>query len=87
MHLVPWPDEVIALNKELASGLHPQLEKQLQDLAGEDNFVERFATICAYCEIHLDGMYSSDDMLTIIREFVLKRLEQLREAPPAITVQ
>jgi hypothetical protein len=78
MHYEYWPECVIELNKELASGLHEELEKQLR---GVDDFIERFATICAYCEIALDGMYTSDQMLAMIEALVLPRLVKKRINP------
>jgi transcription elongation factor GreA-like protein len=76
-HYEYWPEEVIELNKELSSGYHKELEEKLQ---GVDDFIERYATIAAYCEIALDGMYTSDQMLEIVK-VMIPRLRELRRRP------
>lgn len=74
-----WPEEIIELNKELASGYHRELEEQLKEVGShESQWVERFATIAAYCEVALDGMYSSDQIVAICR-VLLPRLMELRK--------
>lgn len=78
LELSLWPEEIIQLNKELATGLHPKLEKQL---AGMDDFIERFATIAAYCDVALDGMYTSDQMVAMVGVVFLSKLETKRENP------
>lgn len=78
MHYEYWPEEIIELNRELATGLHPQLEKRLE---GQDDFIERFATIAAYCDVALDGMYTSDEMVAMTGTFLIPRLKQRRENP------
>lgn len=77
MHLEYWPEEIIELNRELASGYHKELEEALK---GVDDFIERFATIAAYCEVALDGMYSSDQMVEICK-VLIPRLRELRKRP------
>lgn len=79
LELAFWPDEIIALNQELASGLHPQLERELAKLPDAD-FVSRFAEIGSYCEIALDGTYSSDQICELSK-IMLLRLHELRERP------
>jgi hypothetical protein len=75
---VLYPEEIIALNEELATGYHPKLEEQL---AGQDDFIERFATIATYCDVALDGMYSSDQMVAMVGAVFLDRLVRRRENP------
>lgn len=82
MHLQLLPEPLIELNKELATGLHPKLEKDLAAIGGSDDaFIERFATIAAYCGVALDGMYTSDQMVAMVEMFFLPRLVGKRENP------
>lgn len=81
MHLEFHPDQIIELNKELATGYHPRLAKELAAIPGDANFIERFATIAAYCEVALDGYYTSNEMLAMIEGFFLPRLLKKRENP------
>lgn len=79
LELTLWPDEIIEMNRELASGLHPELEETLSKLNGGDNgWIERFATIAAYCEVALDGLYDSNQIVGICR-VLLPRLRELRK--------
>lgn len=78
MHIEMWPEEIIALNKELATGYHPELEDRLR---GMDDFVERFGTIAAYCDVALDGVYTSDQMVAMVGAVFLDRLEKRRINP------
>lgn len=80
-----WPEEVIALNKELSSGLHYKLEAIMHDLPEHITFAERIGHIAAYCELVLDGMYSADDIAGICGE-LCKRLEGKREKNPGLTI-
>lgn len=82
MYLQLLPEPLIELNKELATGLHPRLEKELAAVGGSDDaFIERFATIAAYCEVALDGLYTSDQMVAMVQEFFLPRMLKKRENP------
>lgn len=78
MHIEMWPEEIIALNKELATGYHPELEDRLR---GMNDFVERFGTIAAYCDVALDGVYTSDQMVAMVGAVFLDRLEKRRINP------
>lgn len=78
-----WPEQIIELNKELATGYHPQLESQL---TGMNDFIERFATIAAYCEVALDGMYTSDQMVAMVGMFFIPRLQKKRERPDSLII-
>jgi hypothetical protein len=78
------PEGYIALNKELATGLHPKLEASFvrTELPIEDVDM-RLSLICAYCGVLLDGTYTLEERDKLC--FVLAgRLEALREAPAGI---
>lgn len=81
-----FPEGFIALNRELATGLHPKLEVLLA--AQPVNEVDiRLAQIASYCQVVLDGSYSlaERDKLCFI---LAGRLEVLRELPsPQIVLQ
>lgn len=79
INMALWPEEVIAINRELASGLHKELEEKLATIHDGD-WIERFATIAAYCEVALDGMYTSDQICELCK-ILLPRLMELRERP------
>jgi len=75
------PEGYIALNRELAIGLHPKLEKLLASSPVNETD-EKLAKIAAYCSVVLDGMYSLAERDKLC--FVLAgRLEVLRELPEA----
>lgn len=79
LEIVLWPEEVIELNRELSSGYHPELEEQLARVGShESQWIERFGTIAAYCEVALDGLYDSDQIIAICR-VLLPRLRELRK--------
>ena len=77
--LVYFPEEVIALNKELATGLHPQLEEQMRGMY-MDEFPEKLGIIAAHCGILLDGDYTSDDIVTLTG-VLAEKLVAKRERP------
>jgi len=80
-----FPEGYIALNKELASGLHPKLEVLLNKHPVNEVDI-RLAEIASYCMVLLDGTYTiaERDKLCFI---LAGRLEVLREAPSGIIVQ
>lgn len=80
-----FPEGYIALNKELATGLHPKLEKLLANHPADETDI-KLAEIASYCSIALDATYTlaERDKLCFI---LAGRLEVLRELPPAQTVQ
>jgi hypothetical protein len=80
LEIVMFPEEVIQLNRELATGLHPKLEKILSEVQGDYDFVERIAHIAAYCELILDSMYDGDELAKLC-EVLRKRLVDKRERP------
>lgn len=82
MEIVMFPDEVIQLNKELATPYHPELVAILHKLPSNVSFQERLGHIAAYCDLVLDGMYSPDDIAGICDELA-NRLYLKRKAPEA----
>ena len=82
MNIVLLPDEIIALNAELATEYHPTLAKKLESIGGaEEEFIERFATIAAHVGVALDGLYTPNEMLGMIHQHILPRLIRARENP------
>jgi hypothetical protein len=78
-----FPEGYIALNRELATGLHPKLEKLLATVPDANDVDIRLAHIASYCEIMLDATYTlaERDKLCYV---LAGRLEALREAPAGI---
>lgn len=78
-----WPEELIALNQELASGLHPDLQAYLVENVGpgyghENLLIERLAAIAAYAGVALDGLYDSDQIL-VICTVITAKLKTMRK--------
>lgn len=73
------PEGYQALNKELATGLHPKLEKILQ-AQDADEIDIKLANICTYCLVAVDGIYdlAQRDQLCFT---LAGRLEAMRELP------
>lgn len=84
IEIVMFPDEIIELNRELASGYHPELAKQLID--GSVSWEERFATIAAYCDVAMDGMYSVETLCEVVEKELLPRLRRRRVNPNATII-
>lgn len=81
-----FPEGYIALNKELATGLHPKLEKLLANHPADETDI-KLAEIANYCLIALDATYTlaERDKLCFI---LAGRLEALRELPsPQVIIQ
>lgn len=80
-----FPEGYIALNKELATGLHPKLEKLLANHPADDVDV-KLSEIALYCAVVLDATYTlaERDKLCFI---LAGRLEAMREMPSNIVVQ
>lgn len=78
--IVQWPEEIIALNKELATGLHPKLEVILNEYPGED-WATKFGKIAAYCDMAMDGMYEVSQLCEVVEQEMLPRLRNRRENP------
>lgn len=85
VQIVEWPAEIIELNRELANGLHPKLQKILHDLHSSTSFPERIAHIAAYCDMVLDGMYSIEQISELC-EKLIPRLQAKRERPGGILI-
>ena len=79
-----FPEGYIALNKELASGLHPKLVERLANHPNDEVDI-KLSEIAVYCEIVLDGTYdiASRDKLCFI---LAGRLSKLREVPSGIVL-
>jgi hypothetical protein len=79
MRFEMFPEGYQALNRELATGLHPKLEKLLANHRADDVDV-KLAEIASYCQVILDGTYTlaERDKLCFI---LAGRLEVLREIP------
>ena len=76
-----FPEGYIALNKELATGLHPKLEVLLTAQPVDEVDI-RLAAISTYCGIALDGEYTVGERDKLC--FILAgRLETLRDIPSA----
>ncbi len=79
-----FPEGIIALQKELATGLHPQLEKLLANHPVNEWEI-KLAEIAAYCGVLLNDTYHPEDLNKL--GFILAgRLEVLREIAPAQTI-
>jgi hypothetical protein len=78
------PEGYIALNKELATGLHSKLQKLLLNHYVDDIDI-KLSEIAMYCGVVLDGTYTlaERDKLCFI---LAGRLEVLREIPTGIIV-
>jgi hypothetical protein len=77
--IVEYPEEVIALNKELASGLHEDLEKHLAKNPTDDIW-ERLARVAAYCNIEVDGHFTSEEICDLC-ELCRVKLIDMRKRP------
>ena len=78
MNIQEFPEEVIALNKELATPYHPVLQKLMYALDPATSFAERLAHIAAYCGVIVDGMYDSDQIVNlcgILRDKLIAKRE------------
>lgn len=79
-----FPEGYIALNRELATGLHKKLEKLLEVHPVEETDI-RLAEIASYCSVVLDGTYTIGERDKLC--FILAgRLEALREMPVNVSV-
>ena len=79
-----FPDGVIALNKELASGYHGALMQKLDNHPSAETEI-RLAEIASHCSVVLNGVYGPaqiDELAAILAG----RLEVLRELAPTIYV-
>jgi hypothetical protein len=62
-----WPEEIIALNQELASGLHPKLEafstNTLMKIGPSSSVRLQHIAICA-----MDGMYEVEQLCEVVEK-------------------
>lgn len=72
-----FPDGIIALNRELASGYHPTLARKLANHPADEVEV-RLAEIAQHCSVALDGIYGSEQ-IDELSAILAGRLEVLRE--------
>lgn len=72
-----FPEGFIALQKELATGLHPKLEKLLANHPADELDI-RIAEIASYCQVALDGAYTIEERSNLC-SILVGRLELLRE--------
>jgi len=81
---VMFPEGVIALNKELATGLHNALATKLANHPVGEVEV-RLAEIAAHCSVVLDGVYGPEQISELCA-ILAGRLELLREVAPPQTI-
>lgn len=80
-----FPEGIIALQKELASGYHPTLAQKLANHRTEDWEI-KLAEIASHCSVILNDTYQVEDLDKL--GFILAgRLEVLREVIPAQIIQ
>lgn len=72
-----FPDEYIALNRELRTQNHPLLQETLARICAEDVDM-KLAHIASYCEVVMDGDYTLDDRLKLCT-ILTQKLILLRE--------
>ena len=77
-----FPEEYVALNRELASGLHPRLTPILAK-THPDDIDMRIAHTASYCSVMLDGTYTLEDRIKLCH-ILTEKLVLLRERPPTI---
>lgn len=82
--VVMLPEGLIALIKEVHSGLHPRLEKLLNSPEVVDLPIT-IAEIATYCQVVLDSRYTQAELDKLC--FILAgRLEAMRELPGGMIV-
>ena len=80
-----FTEGMILLNQELATGLHPKLEKLLANHPPNEWEI-RIAEIASYCGVVLDDVYTKEDF-NKLGAILAGRLEVLRELPPAEVIK
>lgn len=78
---VMFPDEMLELQSEIKH--HPILMEALKELQGY-NFSFQLAAVATYCDVLLDGDYSTQDILKIAER--LTRKLQDKRAGHVITI-
>ena len=74
-HLNIFPDEIIALNREVVN--HPKLQERLAN-HGMAEWEIKLAEIALYCEVIVDGDYMPEQMVHL-SGILLKKLIEKRE--------
>lgn len=74
-----FPDGFVALQKELATGLHPILEKKLANHPAEEVDI-KLAEIASHCSVVLEGTYTLAERDKLCHVLV-GRLQLLRVVP------
>lgn len=79
-----FPDEVIELNKELASGYHKKLEEKLATLDPQNADIgARLRIICTHVGIMVDGQYHPEQIPELCG-MILEKLKLLRSNPDGV---
>jgi hypothetical protein len=81
-HINIFPDEIIALNRELIH--HPRLQELLAKHRAEDWEI-KMAEIALYCEVIVDGDYLPEQMVKLAEILEIK-LRQRREDNRSVLV-
>lgn len=79
-----FPEEYIALQRELATGLHPELETRIARISA-DEIDFKLAAIAQYCDVVLDGTYTLEERMKLCT-ILTKKLEDKRVRPNAIVI-
>lgn len=79
LQIIQHPESVIALNRELASGMHPALMRKIAE-SECTTAADRLAVVATYCEVILDGWYSGED-LEKLSHILYEKLQPKRQTP------
>jgi hypothetical protein len=77
LNITLLPPSVIAINAELASGLHSELETKIAQSECTTP-ADRLAVVAAHCGVILDDWYSGEDLAKLC-DLLLVRLTEKRE--------
>lgn len=80
MHIVMLPDDVIELNRELASGYHPVLESILTNIPESSDLADRLGHIAAHCNIEIDAVFTSEGLVSLMK-LLTSHLKRNRQIP------
>lgn len=79
-HINIWPDELIALNRELLN--HPELMQRLANHERNDAVNEwevKLAEIAVYCEVILDGEYLPEAIVKLCDILRIKLISRRKD--------
>lgn len=79
-----FPEGLIELQAELATGFHPKLEPLLSKHRSDD-WELKLAEICLYCRIVMDGTFDETEINALCKE-VIQRLKIRRENPNGLII-